>query len=288
MTPRSLLVGLLVLSACQNDDGEDVVVDSDPEFLEVSIDFEARVRDVPFSCNQEYSNMGTSSAIVRFQDLRAYVYNLGLTDASGGYTLVTLDSNDFQGGSLSLLDFEDGQFFCEGGTAETHTSITGTVPFSRDYTGLAFTFGVPFEQNHPTSTDGAAIPLDEPDMLSGTLFGYYFFKVDLTSTGEPEGYPAYITSTGCTVDGVGNVEGCTSENRQTWVFDNFDFRDNKIVIDLADLLSRNDLNDNTTTPPPSSTETPPGCQSLSNDPDCQELFISYGLAAVPPTFLSVE
>lgn len=282
-TKIPLLIAALTVG-CTKSDVDPIIVDTDPDFLDISIDFRANVGLVPFSCNQEYQNVGSTSAIVRFQDLRFYVYNMGLTDSTGNTTLLDLDPGPFQGQNLALMDFEDGEWNCDGGTPERHMSVTGTVPFA-DYTGLAFTIGVPFELNHPQDPTSQGAPLDDATMFTGPLLGYYFFKLETTSVGEPDGYPAYITSTGCTVGPTGDTEDCTSPNRRTWVFNSFDPSENRVVIDLAALLSRNDLNNNSTT---TSAETPAGCQSLTSDEDCQNLFISYGLSAVEPTFLSVE
>ena len=59
---------------------------------------------------------------------------------------VTLDQNNFQNGEVALLDFEDATGNCEG-TAETNTTVTGTVP-TGTYSGVVFELGVPFDVNH--------------------------------------------------------------------------------------------------------------------------------------------
>ncbi len=286
-TSLSLLMFALA-TGCTKDDGDPVIEDTAPDFLNISIPFKAEVDGNAFGCNATFSDVGTTNATVEFQDFRMYISAIGLTDSTGSSTLLELDPGPFQGGGIALLDFEDGSWNCEeNGTVEVHTAITGRVP-NADYTGLAFTVGVPFEVNHPASQDGAAPPLDAPGMFRGPLFGHYFIKVELTSVGEPDGYPAHITSAGCSVDGASQVEDCTSPNRRTWAFSNFDPASNSVVIDLEEFLARNDVNANSVAPPPSNTETPPGCQADPNDQDCRDLFISYGLSAIEPTFITIE
>lgn len=287
---RVFLVGsaALALVGCKQEEPPPPPVDTAPEFLTLDIPVDARVDGDPFSCAQEFQALGSTAAVARFGDFRMYLSNIGLTTADGNTTFIDLTPSAFQGNGLVLLDFEDGTRNCEGGTAETHMSIQGTVPNDAEYTNLTFTVGVPFENNHVMSATGQPAPLDVESMWRSPLFGYYFLKIDMTTVGEPEGYPLHVTSSGCSIGGGGQVESCTSPNRREWLFRNFDARSNKLVIDVARLAARNDLNNNTTTPPPNPVDTPPGCQSDNNDPDCQDFFISYGLSAIEPDFISVE
>lgn len=282
----ALLVG--ALAACTGKEEPPPVEpeDTGPFFTDVTIRFRAEAEGLPFSCHQDMRNLGSSSTSVKMRGMWAYISNLGLVDASGASTLLELESSPFQEGYISLLDFEDGAEYCAGGDEIIHTEITGRVP-TGNYTGLAFTLGVPEEENHSEATEGGTGPLHRPTLFTGSLYGHDFLHIDMTSTGESGGYPLYVRSSGCGVDDFGNYAGCSSPNLKTFTLDSFDAATNTVVFDLVELFARNNLDDNATTGG-AGAETAPGCQSDPTDPDCQNFFTSYGLTALPPEWIRAE
>lgn len=283
---------LLGLAACtdKDKDGDLPPVDSDtgPDILNLSIPFVAELDGQPVSCNRDVQYQGSSgNATVRFRGLRMYVVNVGLVDASGNTTLLELEQNAWQHERLVLLDYEDNTENCREGTPETNNLVVGSVP-GGNYVGLAFTIGVPEELNHTDISAATPAPLAQPAMFTGALYGYHYFKLDMTTVGEPGGYPIHVHASGCITDEFGNPAGCTGANTVVYEVPSFDHRTQQITLDLSELLSRNNLDRNGTTPAPASLPTAPGCQSDTTDPDCQSFFTSYGLSALPPAWVRAD
>jgi uncharacterized repeat protein (TIGR04052 family) len=281
---------LLALTAC--DGGKDTDVDTDPpeetapEFTDVVIRFRAEAADVPFACNKEFKFLGsTGNATVKFGGLWVYLSNIGLLDASGSSTLLDLEPSMWQAENIGLLDFEDGSEYCTTGNPETNVELRGRVPTS-DYTGLAFTIGIPPEVNHRELDTSAVGPLNRPELFNSVLYGYNYFSLLMSTLGERDGYPVYVRATGCQVDDGGNYAGCTADNIITVSLPSFDATTQTVVFDLRELLAANNLDANAASP--AGAESAPGCQSDPTDPDCQSLFVKYGLAALPPEWVRVE
>ncbi|HMV67602.1 MAG TPA: metallo-mystery pair system four-Cys motif protein [Myxococcota bacterium] len=277
---------LLALAACTDKDKDDAPpVDSDtgPDVLDLELRFAAEIDNQPVSCHREVHYQGLlGNATVRVRGMRVFVSNVGMVDASGNTTLLELDQDDWQIDRTALLDYEDGAEYCEGGTAEMNTTVRGKVP-NADYTGLAFTIGVPEDLNHSPIDAGTPAALNHPELFTGALYGYHYLKLDMTTTGEPEGYPIHVHASGCIVDEFGNPAGCSGANLVTFVLPAFDPDTQQVTLDLSDLLSRNDIDRNAASP--GGQETAAGCQSDTTDPDCQTFFTSYGLSALPPTWV---
>jgi uncharacterized repeat protein (TIGR04052 family) len=287
--PVLLLLGTTFACTNKEPEPEPEPEDTAPEFREVTIGFRAVVDRTPFSCANEYSYQGVNdSSTVRISDFRMLVHNVALLNDALEATLVELDDNGTsQDGEVALLDFEDGTFLCAAGTPELYTTITGKV-LAGDYSGLSFTVGVPFERNHTEFDEAAAPPLNDPRMFRSVLQGHYFLRVDLATVGEPNGYPLHVSSTGCQANDFGGIDRCLSPNRVTFTLPAFDPQAQEVTFDLGVLMDRNDLDVNGSLPSTPPVETPNGCQSDVTDPDCQAFFISYGMSALPQTWVTAE
>jgi len=129
-------------------------------------------------CAPSALTLGTAGTVGSLKDLRFYVSNVALIDASGKYSPVILDENANQAKNVALLDFEDGQNACSKGTTGTYTAITGKVA-PGTYTGVVFTVGVPPKLNH---TDAAATttpaPLQNSAMAWMWQSGRKFTKIE--------------------------------------------------------------------------------------------------------------
>ena len=148
------------------------------DIKEVAIDFAAYVGESEFVCGESYEGVGTEESTITPTDFRFYVSNVALIDEEGNAVPLELEQDGkWQYQDTVLLDFEDGTSACDNGTAETNTTLIGTVP-EGDYQGLQFTLGVPEKLNH----DDAAIapsPLNLTSMWWNWQGGYKFLRVDL-------------------------------------------------------------------------------------------------------------
>ena len=242
--------------------------------IAVTIPFAAEIGGQPFSCAATYGGLGATGAEMTAIDYRIFVSNVALIRPDGTLQPVALDQDgSWQLGDLALLDFEDGTANCTNGTPGTHTALTGTVP-QGDYTGLAFTVGVPFAQNHQDPTLAAA-PLNTTAMFWNWQGGYKFVRIDMVPTDRaadgPKGWFLHLGSTQCDAASKTSApSGCKNGNRLDIRFDGFDPATNVVVIDPAPVVAGADLRVN-------APETSPGCMAFPNDPDCLTVMAKLGL-----------
>ncbi|PZU11631.1 MbnP family copper-binding protein [Sphingomonas sp.] len=272
-----MLTGMLLLAATAAADRQ------------VEINFEGVVGATPFRCGQTYAGIGKPAATVRPTDLRFYVTNVALIDGKGHSTPVKLDQDGlWQQRDVALIDLEDGSGPCRGGNSGINRAVKGKVPAGA-YVGLSFRVGLPEDLNHGDATI-AKSPLNFTAMFWSWQAGYRFFKVDLETVGAPmadlpgtggmagmkgmsrqTGFAVHIGSTGC---GAGAMTArpaatCSVPNRAAVRFEKFDPAKDKVVVDLAAILSGTDVGHNTP-------NTAPGCMS-GDDPDCGPIFAAFGL-----------
>lgn len=173
---------------------------------EVTINFEGWVGDEEFVCGESYEDVGTAESTVTPTDFRFYVSDLAMVDSEGNFVPVELEQDGkWQYKNVALLDFEDGSSVCDNGTAETRTTVVGTVP-AGDYENLQFTLGVPKDLNHEDAAI-APSPLNLTSMWWNWQGGYKFLRVDM----ETEEAIASVASidhslTTHSQDGEGNVQ----------------------------------------------------------------------------------
>lgn len=253
----------------------------------VSIPFAAEIGGKPFACSEVFSGLGSTKAEVQAVDFRLFIHNAAMVKADGSLQPIALEQDGiWQLGELALLDFEDATGFCANGTGGTNTTLRGTVP-EGDYTGLAFTVGVPFEQNHQDPTLAAA-PLNVTAMFWNWQGGYKFVRIDLVPTamagmhmtegadpgaghGDAKGWFLHLGSTMCdAASKTAAPTACANENRIAVQLDGFDLGASKVVIDPAPVLAEADLMVN-------APETSPGCMSFPKDADCMTVMGKLGL-----------
>lgn len=242
------------------------------EVQPVTIRFTAAVGDLPVACGMTYTGVGTEGSQVTLNDFRFYISNVRLIDKNNDETPVDLAQDGmWQYENVALLDFEDGTAGCgEAGNPEMNNRIVGNVS-KGSYTGIAFDLGVPFELNHLDTTTAPA-PLNIPAMWWNWQLGYKFIRVDmLTAPAAIPSWLVHVGSTGCEAANSNSAptEPCSNTNVVSVRLDNFNPSTNFIVADLGELLTNVNLNENT--------PEPPGCMSMSEDPDCEKLFAGFGL-----------
>ncbi|HHH31222.1 MAG TPA: metallo-mystery pair system four-Cys motif protein [Polyangiaceae bacterium] len=240
------------------------------ESTAVTVTFAGLVGAQPAACGQTYSGLGTTSTDFELADLRLYVHDVRLLTTDGREVPVTLDQDgEFQLEELALLDFEDGTAGCENGDSGVNERVTGTVAEGGPFDGIRFRLGVPFERNH-ADVSTAPAPLNRPGMFWNWNGGYKFLRIDGRTTGQPGGVNIHIGSTGCDGDGRGNVTACANENRPEIELRGADPTTTRIVVDVAALVARSDLDVDM--------GGANGCQSGVDDPECLEIFHSMGLS----------
>ena len=245
---------------------------SQPDDTLVEIHFRALAGGQDVTCTGMYAGLGSSASTLNVADLRLFVHDLRLIDDSGAETPIALEADDsFQSDSVALLDFEDGTGNCQdNGTRDMHEVIRGHVE-PGNYTGLAFTVGLPDADNHADPTLAKA-PLDVMSMHWSWNDGYRFLRLDaFTDAGD---FNVHLGSTQCTASDSGDVT-CNQANRPEVRLSQFDPEQDEVVLDLAALLADSDLS------------LAPGCIAGATDDVCapvmQHLGIDPGTGEADPT-----
>lgn len=237
------------------------------------IHFVAYVGDEVAVCGEEYADVGADGATISFNDFRFYISNVHLITADGEAVPFELEQDGiWQTENVVLIDFEDHTNGCsEIGTPSYNGEIVGSAP-EGEYTGLAFDLGVPFELNHIDATS-APSPLNIAGLWWNWQGGYKFIRVDLfTDAPEHSAWNLHVGSTGCVspVSVMPPAERCSRPNVASYHFEAFNLDEDVVIADLGGLLSAVNLYDNT--------PMPPGCMAGVDDPDCEMLFVGFGLS----------
>jgi uncharacterized repeat protein (TIGR04052 family) len=232
----------------------------------VSLHFAVAADGAPVPCNGKIPALGTTRATIVPQDLRFYVSDVRLVRADGGEVPVALDDDRaWQAKGVALLSW------CADGKSDVHDVVTGTVP-SGSYRGVRFAVGIPDALNHADATIAEA-PLNVTGMYWSWRSGYKFLRFDVRTAREngasPTTWLVHVGSTACNT-AAGGAYTCRHPNRPAIALQNFDWRSNAIVLDVARLVAGADL-----TAHSGGTE----CMSDPNDdPDCSPPFAALGLA----------
>lgn len=243
----------------------------------VEISFALHANGAAVQCGKPLAATGMPAVPATLRDARFYVQEVALVDQKGQLTPVKLAPSDWQNDQVTLIDFEDASGACAGGTPATNIVVKGSVPAGQ-YTGLAFTVGVPVAQNH-TSTELEGAPLDLASMGWSWQAGRKFIKLEVNPEGgvtKADGsrsstWFVHLGSTGCTGNPVtGETVSCMRPNRLPVVLQSFDPARNTVVLDLAALLSTSDIaHDNVGAV---------GCMSNPADKECIAIFERLGLS----------
>lgn len=262
----TVLMGLAAMAGASSAQGTDL-----GEPRAVSIRFEAVVGSQPFACDATYAGLGVTRSEVRVTDFRFYVSALHLVRADGVEVPVALDQDGlWQHEDVALIDFEDATGHCANGTPETRHVVEGQVP-PGEYTGVRFEMGLPFEKNHRDVTLQPS-PLNLTRMFWNWNAGYKFLRLDLRTSGQPQGWMVHLGSTGCVPgDSPSTVPvECRHGNRVPVDLPSFSVDRDTIQFDVAALLAGANVDTFTE-------KTARGCMSGPSDPDCAPLFQALGL-----------
>jgi uncharacterized repeat protein (TIGR04052 family) len=260
LLPGLGLLGCLLLAAC----------DPTGEHRSIGVHFGAVVGNAPFACGQPFDGVGSDGATIWPLDLRYYVHGLELKDAEGNYQPLALDVDDaHQGPQVVLIDVENGEGHCSGGTPSTHTEVLGRLP-AGEYRGLRFVLGVPEALNH-ANPDLAEEPLLASGLGSGLtwswLSGYRFLRLDVaTADRHTPDYAVHVGSTACEQGESG--PRCARGNRAVIELPEFDPQVDRVVLDVAALLRHADLTGGTQGR---------GCHGANDAPACHAVLPTLGL-----------
>lgn len=240
----------------------------------VTINFAGEIAGKTFSCAETFDGIGAKATTVKGIDYRLFVSNPALLRADGTAQPIALEQDGkWQLDGLALLDFEDGTAGCATGTAETNTSLRGTVP-EGDYVGLTFDLAVPFAQNHNDPTLAAA-PLNTTAMFWNWQGGYRFVRIDMVPVDKaadgPKGWFLHLGSTQCPAASKTEspTADCKNPNHLPVSFATFDPAQNVVVIDPATVVAEADMTVN-------APDTSPGCMSFPGDADCVTVMTKLG------------
>jgi uncharacterized repeat protein (TIGR04052 family) len=216
--------------------------DADSSPRSVTIHLRPTVGSAPFACGLQYVGQGSDGTTITPRDFRFYYYGAQLIAEGGARVPITLDQDgEWQVDNVGMIDFEDFTAGCQDGTPGTNTTIRGTVP-PGNYTGLAFTIGVPEAMNHTELTAKPA-PLNTTSLFWDWNFGHIFFAA-VTSTDVTDPAPGVVShythvgSTGCEGDAsMGDTVTCSNPNRSEIVLEDFDVLERAVIVDYGAFLS---------------------------------------------------
>jgi len=194
---------------------------------------------IPFVVTWNGDPLSCDAADLALSDLRFFVSEISLTDATGSAHRVALDEQlQWQQGDLALIDLENGNGACSNGSKEVYAYLVGFVP-AGDYKGLNFTIGVPFGRNHANPLTAAA-PLDNAAMHWHWRSGYKFMRAGVATADD--GFWMHLGSAGCEGT-VRNVTGCRFPNRVAVSLPDYTIREQVVEVDLQVLLQGTELDD---------------------------------------------
>ncbi len=248
-----------------------------PSTRNITLPFKAVAAGVDIACNTTYT-LGSADTAATLEDFRFYVHDLRLVTSAGTEVPVTLEQNDWQNGTVALLDFQNKADKCAGADKPLHTAITGTVPNDNTtITGVRFNIGVPEDRNHLLSSS-APSPLNTAALFWSWQSGYKFMRLDfapvdggtLTAGGVFTAWNFHLGSTGCTgLPQNGDTVTCSNLNRPAIELTGFDPATASIQLDYSALVANSNIG--------ADAGGASGCMSGTTDPECPELFTSLGL-----------
>jgi uncharacterized repeat protein (TIGR04052 family) len=207
---------------------------------------------------------GDTAGAVQLTDLRFYVSEIELVTTSDDVVNLQLEQDGiWQQADLAFLDMEDGQGFCDNGTSDINATLRGLAP-DRDYIGIRFVIGVPFDRNHADPLTANA-PLGEGAMHWHWRAGYKFLRAGIQTADD--GFWLHLGSTGCKGT-VQDITGCNAPNRVYVELMDFIPGEDVVEVDLTALVANTDLEDGIAT----------DCSSGPAESDCAASFASLGLS----------
>lgn len=236
----------------------------------LTLEFQARFGAEPFDCSATISELGTSKVSAKPLDFRLFAHDFQLIRSNGeALPLRLIDDDVWQHDGVALLDFEDGSGSCETGSPEVNRSVRGSAPPHDDYTGLAFTVGIPEAMNHLDAATAPA-PFNTPGMWWSWQGGFRYLRIDVAPDDNPDGFFFHLGGTNCS----GSVaHGFTCQYPNLARIELGASTPSPIIIDAAALYRDLDL----TRKPDQRSDSVAGCMASAGDPECPAMFSALGL-----------
>lgn len=218
---------------------------------------------IPFTATWQGEPLGCDTASPALTDLRFYVSKPQLIDSQGrSHDVRFATEMPWQNDAVALIDLENGAGACLNGTNDVFAYLVGVAP-PGEYRGLRFTVGVPFRLNHANPMTAGA-PLDDTDMHWHWRSGYKFLRAGVRT--DTDGFWIHVGSTGCEGT-VGHIRGCRFPNRIEVELPEFVPGDSTVEIDIAELVSGTNLEDQTRS----------DCSSGPPETSCSAPFAALGI-----------
>ncbi len=257
---------LALISSCSDNDKT-----TNSQDLTVEIPFAVRAGESDLSCGMTASGIGLTQSNIQARDMRFYVYQPKLISVTGEEVPLVLDQDKtWQRDSVALLDFADGQGYCDPASPETNTVLRGKVA-AGDYKGLTFQLGLPPHLNHLDAATEPA-PFNYPGMWWSWKGGYKFARFDFKSSAQ-ETFFFHFGATNCT----GSIEkgfSCASNNPAIMNFPDFELGQHTIALDVKTLFEEANLDAPVDF---AQGDVIKGCMSFGKDPECDPIFQKLGL-----------
>ncbi|GAA5127561.1 MbnP family protein [Alloalcanivorax gelatiniphagus] len=302
--PALLGLGTILLAGCggsSSSSSSDDTGGNPSAAARVSIPFRAVVGNEPFECGRTYSGIGLNggnNAVAN--DARLFIHNVRFITNDDREIPVTLDDQvaaHQKAGvgeeGIALLDLRDKSLGCTGEEAnpDYYDTITGRADIANEnIRALRFSVGVPEKYNHIDAQGGqpqvdadsgepipgstATGPLIASGMGAGGMhwswaMGYVHARLEMKLPEGSNVFFIHLGSTACEGEAVNGERTCANGNRPDVEVDGFDLRQHAVRMDLASLLSGNDITVNQ--------GGPFGCMSSDVDQDCLPIFERLGL-----------
>lgn len=245
----------------------------------VAVGFAIKVGGEQALCGKTYQSIGNGAQQdYQLNDFRYYISDVHLHGADGIAPLTLAkraDGTVYQSSehNVALLGLVQG---CAGGTPISTLSLAGSAK-AGSYDELCFNVGLPYDLNHQDVATSPS-PMNVTAMSWNWLGGHKFIRVDGVGDADsaaPKNFFLHLGSTGCSNGGTGGgappTQACSFPNLAEVCLDYAALQDGKRVIaDVAPVYSESDITFNTP-------DTPPGCMSGNNDPECKTIMPKLGL-----------
>ncbi|MET0341345.1 MAG: MbnP family copper-binding protein [Polyangiales bacterium] len=230
-----------------------------------TVRFDSRAGERPFACGKKVP-LGTQGTLAEPLDVRFYVHDVTLIRGNGERVRLELHQDErYQRDDVALLDFVDDTGKCLTGDADIRNVVHGYAPEQSDYTGVAFTLGVPADKNHLNAAEAPA-PFNASGMWWAWSTGFKYTRIDVSSDVQPQWY-FHAGAMGCTGNAATGFS-CPSRHLAKIELSNYDPQGSLVVFDAARFYATTDITTGGTTP---------GCMSFPGSPACPTLFATLGL-----------
>lgn len=219
--------------------------------------------EIPFTATWRGAELNCSDSTPALTDLRFFVTNPRLLDATGQeYDVRFATEYEWENDAVAYIDLETGAGTCAGGSPDVYDHVVG-VARAGDYRGLKFTVAVPFRLNH-ADRRSASPPLDLAEMHWHDVSGYKFLRAGVATPDRD--FHIEVGSAKCT-GSVGYVTGCEFPNRIEVFLPDFVPGESGVAVNLDELVAGLTVQPDTET----------SCSTAAVDKSCQAALAALGI-----------